>query len=1278
MIVCPSREQLSNFLAERTIEFEGLDLHAHMQSCPRCRQIFAALSRDGTMESVADEFPTNASVADDSDASSGSSQTWPEPAEPNIEPDSGPSFAETIDVSTAPSPRKEPGLRSPGTIEMPEHALETVQATGDFGGRKITSGADEETAISLSTATSISGVLPPSPSFLADSQALTLVVATNSGQTTDGGPGARPDSRKAPQRSSAAPAMFLKNGPRDYELLGELGRGGMGVVYKARHRGLNRLVALKMIRGAYADEIQIARFKIEAEAVATLRHPNILQIYDIGESEGSPYVALELLEGGSLADRLRGTSLPPKQAAEWMVPLVMAMDAAHRAGIVHRDLKSANILFSGDGVPKITDFGLAKRLEMDEGQTHTGQIMGTPSYMAPEQARGDTKLAGPPADIYSLGAMLYEMLTGRPPFKGISAIETVKQVIEEEPISPSRVQYRVPRDLETICMKCLQKEPRKRYATAKDMADDLSRYLAGEPIKARRTPLVERAYKWTKRHPTAATLLFFGVVGFITLLSTGFLYWNNKRNLERNVLQHLARVNEQTGIDLLQARDWMSKDDLIAAQGLLTRRQTILDGEDDIRLASQRERTALLLADVEKGLAAEQARLADEEARAEIQKSYRRFLDHRKEALYRDTQFTGVTLPANLELTRKAAEAALGVFGQGRGGDDWQQGPLPAALSQEEQAEVRDGCYELLLVLAEAVAAQGPAQVDRALSILESADRLRPEHSRAYFLTKASCLALRNDQDGKKRQLAQAEKLSPQTAFDFFLTGQQEYKLKHYADAIRDFETALRIKPHHFWAKCLQAICYIRTARPEAAKANLNACIETDGDFAWLYLLRGYASGQIGNRYQRALEDSPSHDPGPKKLAEHEFNEAEADFLAAADLLKKAPDADLQFMFLMNRGLIRFQRGSFDGAAADYMEAIRLKKEPSLAHAGLGNVYQKLNKTSEAIEQFTQAIAARPDRSPLYRGRAAVRLERADSTLADRDQALADLAMAIQHEDPKNPVLALDHTNRAKLFFRNERYEDVLKECKAALRILPDQVSAASVQAEQAQADALEWQIRALLKLRRYDEAIRSCDQAIARGKKSAVFYELRGLAQAKDDNCPGAIRDYGLALEIRPGDPHLLNDRGWAYLQFDSAKLALVDFEAALKIDPADANAYSGRGTAHARLGNYRAAVADARAALHFGKTDPRLTYNAARIYALAASLAAGERGPNSRSALTLAAGYQEIALQLIREAIQREAPAGRAAFWRDIIQPDPALSAIRRRLNFEDLIATSRKPSA
>jgi len=1249
-----------------------------MQSCSRCRQIFAALSDGAALESAIEGSHTERSVTEVSVSSVPFAETWADPSEPATRRSSGIAPAETIDVTVPPLPRRETRLPFSETVDIPSHALETVQATGDFSASKLTDATVEATAATLDSAVSIPCALPPSPSFLADSQSITLEEAAHSDATTDYDREGLRDSPKSRRAAVGASAMVGKNGPRDYELLGELGRGGMGVVYKARHRRLNRLVALKMIRGAYADEIQITRFKIEAEAVARLRHPNILQIYDIGECEGSPYVALELLEGGSLADRLRGTALPPKQAAEWMVPLVMAMDAAHRAGILHRDLKSANVLFSADGIPKITDFGLAKRMEMDEGQTHTGQIMGTPSYMAPEQARGDTKSAGPPADIYSLGAMLYEMLTGRPPFKGISAIETVKQVIEEEPVSPSRVQFRVPRDLETICMKCLEKEPRKRYASAKEMADDLNRYLAGEPIKARRTPLVERGVKWTKRHPTYATLLAFGVLFTASLISGGVWYWNQKRTLERNSLRHLAQVSEETGTDLLRAQELLSQNDLNEAQAVLMRRKTILDNENKIGLASQQERTARMLADVEKALEGEQARLAQEQARAEAQKSYRRFLDHRKEALYRDTQFTGVTLPAHLELTRKAATAALTVFARRQSADDYQLGELPAELTPDEQSGVRDGCYELLLVMAEAVAALGPAEVDRALSILESADRLRPEHSRAYFLTKAACLALRNDRDGEARQIQEAQRLSPKTAFDYFLTGQQEYKRKQYADAIRDFETALRHKPDHFWAKCLQAICYLRTARPDAAKASLNACIETDRDFAWLYLLRGYASGQIGNRYLGAVKDLPGQDAGLRKSAEHEFNEAEADFAAAIELLKNAPDVDLQFMFLMNRGLIRLQRGQFDQAAADYQEAIRLRKDPALAHAGLAYVLQKQNKLAAAIDQFTQAIAVKPDWSPTYRGRAELRLAHADSTPADRDSALADLAMAIQHEPPGSPERALDHSLRAKIFYRNGRYDDALKECESALGILPERVAAASVQADQVQADALEIQIRTLLQLRRYDEAMRSCDQAIAKGKKSAMFYELRGLAGAGHDDYPGAIRDFGRALEIRPDDPHLLADRGWAYLHFDSPKLALVDFEAAIKIDSADANAHSGRGTAHARLGDHRAAVDDARAALRLGKADPRVIYNAARIYALAAPLAAAEPGANGRSARSLAASYQEKAVNLIRETLHREAPDRRATFWREIIQPDPGLSAIRRWLNFEELIAPFRKPNA
>ncbi len=279
-----------------------------------------------------------------------------------------------------------------------------------------------------------------------------------------------------------------------YEILEVLGEGGMGVVYKARQRGLNRLVAVKMIRrDRPGGPDRLARFLIEAEAVARLRHPNIVQIFEIGEVDDGPYLSLELLDGGSLARRLAGTPQPGRPAAELMITLARAVQVAHDAGIIHRDLKPSNILFTEDGIPKITDFGLAKRLESDSGQTVPGQIMGSPSYMAPEQARGLTRDVGPAADVYALGAILYEMLTGRPPFKGETPVETVRQVTDDEVVPPSRLVPRVARDLETICLHCLKKEQSRRYGSARALAEDLERFLAGHPIKARRTPFWERA-----------------------------------------------------------------------------------------------------------------------------------------------------------------------------------------------------------------------------------------------------------------------------------------------------------------------------------------------------------------------------------------------------------------------------------------------------------------------------------------------------------------------------------------------------------------------------------------------------------------------------------------------------------------------------------------------------------------------------------------------------------------------------------------------------------------
>jgi serine/threonine protein kinase/Flp pilus assembly protein TadD len=294
----------------------------------------------------------------------------------------------------------------------------------------------------------------------------------------------------------------------NYTLLAEIGRGGMGVVYKAWQNGTNRLVALKMIlAGEFAGDEEIARFRIEGEAAASLQHPNIVQIYEVGEQDGRSFFSLEFVEGSTLEKCLARSPLSARQAAQLLETVARAVQYAHERGIVHRDLKPANILLSADRIPKITDFGLAKRLQGQVGRTETGAILGTPSYMAPEQALGQSRAIGPAADVYALGAILYEMLTGRPPFKGASILDTLEQVRFQEPIPPRRLQPKVPRDLETICLKALQKEPRKRYASAEALAEDVRRFLAGKPIQARPVSVPERLWRWSRRNPVVAILL---------------------------------------------------------------------------------------------------------------------------------------------------------------------------------------------------------------------------------------------------------------------------------------------------------------------------------------------------------------------------------------------------------------------------------------------------------------------------------------------------------------------------------------------------------------------------------------------------------------------------------------------------------------------------------------------------------------------------------------------------------------------------------------------------
>lgn len=1041
-----------------------------------------------------------------------------------------------------------------------------------------------------------------------------------------------------------------------FEILSELGRGGMGVVYKARQLRLNRLVALKMIRDdRLGNPENLVRFAIEAEAVARLNHPNIVQIFQFGKTGDIPFVALELLEGGTLARRLSGAPQPIRDAVVLVALLSKAVSAAHAAGIIHRDLKPSNVLFDGENVPKIADFGLAKRLEVEEGETRHGQVIGTPGYMAPEQAQGWNAEIGPTADVYSLGAILYEMLTGRPPHKGVTSAETIQLVLAEEPPSPSRLRSKIPFDLETICLTSLAREPHKRYANALGLADDLDRFLTGQPIQARRTPLWERALKLARRRPVTTLLLLLGLVvagaSVVVVQRAG----DRARSAARVENERIARLRLKADQALFENQGALGEKRWNDVKAALTGLQGQIQLEP--RLRDLHAKAENLIKQANGGL---QADREAEQAWQEVEKvraRFQRFVAGRDEALFNDTRFPDFQPTNQVEATIQHARAALKEFGTAAPGDVWTLGPLPGALSTAEKGEVSAGFYQLLLILADAVFESpsdvSAARADRALLIIDQAPRVRSGASRAYHLRRSIYLKARGDDDLADRERAEAGKLAPADAFDSFLLGRELSKRSDWASAVRYFEEATQRQPDHFWAHCLLAVGHLQTNQPSEARLSLNTCLQRKPDDVRLYLLRGlanagaaHAARELARRYPRPAADL-------EKAATEQFEAAEADYRKALGLLHPGSrDDELRYVLLVNRGVIRLERDELSAAAEDLQEAERLDKGRFEAFNDLGQVYRRQGRADDAREQFGRAIALRPALAALYRSRADVLLDLKERSPKEREAALRDLDAAARLEPPGSAVVAIDRTRQAALLHEAKRFDEALLACDAALETAPRYFPAHRLR------------IDLLLALKRYDDLIRSCDVALASTKPTAELYDLRATARYDLNKFSAAVADYTLALSLDPQNPRLLCRRGWSYLAVDALRPALDDFDAAVRLSPSTADAYCGRGFARARLGRHRAAVLDAEESLRRGDHGWRTAYKAARVYSQAISSAALEARKTGPDAVAIVSRYQARALSLIRQALDALPPDRRSSVFHHSILPDPALEPIKRRL--------------
>jgi serine/threonine protein kinase/Tfp pilus assembly protein PilF len=1050
------------------------------------------------------------------------------------------------------------------------------------------------------------------------------------------------------------------NTVRRFRILKLHARGGLGQVSVAHDDELHREVALKEIQHRYADDPDSRdRFLREARITGRLEHPGIVPVYGLGCShDGRPYYAMRFIKGDSLEKAIasfhqaeRPDDDPGQRSLELhkllgrFTAICNAMAYAHSHNILHRDLKPANVMLGHFGETLVVDWGLAKALKQPEGNTAApaalsrptdidetvtmmGVAVGTPQFMSPEQAAGQLDGLGPTSDVYSLGATLYCLLTGRAPFEGDDVATILAKVRHGEFPPPHRVKPGVPRALEAICLKAMALRPENRYPTAEALSEDLESWMADEPVSAWREPWYVRARRWINRHRTLVTACSSAAAVALVCLVAVVLLIRAAREREQQRLADLRTEAQKlvfAGEAAMKVQDWQNAN-LHLTSALA---QIGTDPElEDLKVTAEELRT--------------QARQQLEilAARQQAQEQHQRFTRKRDEALFQyGTLFTSMDLQANLQETGAAIDDALALVGVNLAATEpvlWNP-----QFSKAELEEITEGCYGLLLILAEVKAQAGAGlppdkkkeALQQALHTLDRAAQVGSA-SQAYHLRRARYLDLLGQAERAQKESERAQALQPVHAVDFFLLGDEWYKRGRLTEAIVAFDRTLRLQPDHFWAQFFLALRYLESQRSAEARASLTACLSRRPDYPWLYLLRGMVHGGAG-----------------------EFALAEADFEQA---LQRHPNPEARYVLWIYRGGMRNRQGKLEAAVADLQQAISLLPDRPQAHEALIQAYLRGKRLDEAKARLDLALQRWPRTASFHRLHARLALARGDF-----QTALHDFKTAIELQPPESADLADDHLERGRIFFEGKKYAEAVVACAAALKLRPDHTEACLTQ------------VRALLGLHKAAEAARACDHYLEKGQAVAEIYKLRGRARSQQGDHGGAVDDFSRCL-VAGTDADLLVERGWEYFECQAWSLALRDFQEALRLDPDNHYALNGRALSYAYTGQYREAVKDGEAALRRTPDSPVRIYNIACVYAVAAAKAAADDRAADRA--PLAARYRSRAMDLLQESLELRAEKDRPSFWRDTVQKDTALESIRkepRYVRLEEQYGIPGKPS-